>query len=66
GQALSALAWAEAPGVLMTGSGSAVLGLFPGEGAARGAAARLQGDGRSAGWRIEVVHTLPMGARPPL
>ncbi len=59
--ALAALAAVGAPGRLMTGSGSAVFGLFPDQAAARRAAAELRaGDD----WRVEVVHTLPPGAFP--
>lgn len=60
-EALGALEAVGAPGRLMTGSGSAVFGLFPDEASARQAASRLR---VGEGWMVEVVHTLPPGAFP--
>lgn len=64
GEALELLAAAGAAGRLMSGSGSSVFGLFPGEEAARRAGARLEREAGSRGWRVDVVHTLAPGAFP--
>lgn len=64
GTALEVLGRAGAPGRLMSGSGSAVFGLFADEASARDAADRVQRAPETCGWRIEVVHTLPPGAYP--
>lgn len=64
GEALELLDAAGAAGRLMSGSGSSVFGLFPDEGAAREAGARLVREAGNRGWRIDVVHTLAPGAFP--
>jgi len=64
GVALAALRAAGAPGVLMSGSGCAVFGLFPDESSARRAALLLRRDPSAENWRVETVHTLPPGAFP--
>ncbi len=63
-EALQALRVAGAPAALMTGSGSAVFGLFPDEPAARRAAEALEERTRTRQWGVKVVHTLPPGAFP--
>jgi 4-diphosphocytidyl-2-C-methyl-D-erythritol kinase len=64
GEALDALGRAGAAERLMSGSGSAVFGVFDRAAAARAAAARVAGHPRAADWQIEVVSTLPPGAFP--
>lgn len=64
GEVLEALARAGAPGVLMSGSGSAAFGLFPDEGSAREAASWLERRPGAARWRIEAVRTLTPGSFP--
>jgi len=64
GAALEALRSAGAPGALMSGSGSAVFGLFPGEDAAREAASLLRQSPTAERWRVDVVQTLRPGAFP--
>lgn len=64
GNVLEALAAAGAPGVLMSGSGSAAFGLFPDEERAQEAASCVARHPGAAGWRIEVVHTLASGSVP--
>ncbi len=63
-QALAALREAGAPGSLMSGSGSAVFGLFPDELAARRAASSVRSRAEAASWRVDVVRTLPPDAFP--
>lgn len=63
GKAKAALLDAGAQAALMTGSGSAVFGLFADEQSARDAAARLRA-GSPAAWRVETVRTLDRHARP--
>ncbi len=58
GSAREALLAAGARGALMTGSGSAVFGLFPGEEEARAAARRIRRTGRPRGWRVFVARGL--------
>ncbi len=64
GEALDALSAAGAEGQLMSGSGSAVFGLFADAGKARAAADQVSRHTRAAAWQIEVVHTLAPGAFP--
>jgi 4-diphosphocytidyl-2-C-methyl-D-erythritol kinase len=64
GTALDVLATAGAPVCLMSGSGSAVFGVFPGEFEARRVAARVAADPEARGWRVKVVDTLQPGAFP--
>ena len=64
GVALDALAAAGAEGQLMSGSGSAVFGLFADAGEARAAADLVSRHPQAATWQIEVVHTLTPGAFP--
>lgn len=64
GEALDALAAAGSEGCLMSGSGSAVFGLFADAAEASAAAGRVSRHPRAATWRIEVVHTLTPGAFP--
>lgn len=64
GAALEALKSAGASGSLMSGSGSAVFGLFPDEPAARQGASLLGRRADERGWRVDVVVTLPRGAFP--
>ncbi|HSH69704.1 MAG TPA: 4-(cytidine 5'-diphospho)-2-C-methyl-D-erythritol kinase [Deferrisomatales bacterium] len=64
GVALDALSAAGAAGQLMSGSGSAVFGLFADVGQARTAADEVSRHPQAAAWQIEVVHTLAPGAFP--
>lgn len=64
GEVLEALAGVGAPGVLMSGSGSAAFGLFPDEGSAREAASCLVRQPRARTWRVDVVHSLPPESFP--
>lgn len=64
GRVLDALAATGAPGVLMSGSGSAAFGLFPDERGARRAAEQLVQTARTAGWRVDTVQTLAAGSFP--
>lgn len=64
GAALAALRAAGAAGVRMSGSGSAVFGLFPDEPSAQRAAVLLRQGHGTENWRVEVVHTLPPDTFP--
>ncbi|NTU59736.1 MAG: 4-(cytidine 5'-diphospho)-2-C-methyl-D-erythritol kinase [Deltaproteobacteria bacterium] len=64
GRVLEALRATGAPGVLMSGSGSAAFGLFPDEGAARRAASGLSKHPWAAGWRVAAARTLSPGSFP--
>jgi 4-diphosphocytidyl-2-C-methyl-D-erythritol kinase len=64
GAALEALRRVGAPGALMSGSGSAVFGLFPDEPHARRAASVLRHDPGAERWRVDVAHTLLPDAFP--
>ncbi|GAB4276604.1 MAG: 4-(cytidine 5'-diphospho)-2-C-methyl-D-erythritol kinase [Deferrisomatales bacterium] len=63
-EALDAVAAVGAPGRLMTGSGSAVFGLFAGEADARRAALRLRSLREARRWQVEAVRTVAPGAFP--
>ncbi|MDW7711476.1 MAG: 4-(cytidine 5'-diphospho)-2-C-methyl-D-erythritol kinase [Deferrisomatales bacterium] len=64
GEALEALEAAGASGSDMSGSGSAVFGLFPDEAGARRGASLLDPVAAGKGWRVHVASTLPPGAFP--
>lgn len=64
GEALDALREAGAPAGQMSGSGSAVFGVFPDEPAARRAASSVRGRAGAERWRVDVVRTLPPDAFP--
>lgn len=63
-EALQELRSAGAPAALMSGSGSAVFGLFPDERAARRSEKAVKERTKAREWRVETVHTLPPGAFP--
>lgn len=58
GRIRAALGGAGAPGILLSGSGSAVFGVFPDEAAQTRAVRHLEAQAAAEGWRVLPCHTL--------